>query len=98
MLHKGSGFTGNETLERVVSVLTLEYSDYLHRGNLEQTRNTVAMVTKINTRSIVISVHGNSRERSDIGSISVSVCDMSTLLTASTARWEFPAASLMVTG
>jgi hypothetical protein len=80
MFHKTSGVTGYETLERVVSVLTLEYSDYLHRGNLEQNKNTITISTKINTRSVVISVHGNSRERSDIGSISF--CDISTLLAA----------------
>lgn len=74
-----------------MSVFTLEYSDYLQPGKLEQTRNTVAVATKINTHSIVISVHGNSRERSDI--VSISICDVSTLLAVQrrTARWEFPA-------
>jgi len=57
---------------------------------LEQTRKTVAIATKINARSIVISVHGISCERSDI--ISIRICNISTLLAAQrrTARWEFP--------
>jgi len=89
--HEISCLTRCVSLECLVSVFTLEYSDYLHPGNLEQSRNTVALATKINTRSIVISVHGNSRERSDI--VSFSICDISTLLAAQrrTASWEFPA-------
>lgn len=90
--HKSSGLTGCKSpTTPCVSLFTLEYSVYLRAGNLQQTRKTVAVATKINTCSIVISVHGISRERSDMASINI--CDISTSLATQrrTARWEFPA-------
>ena len=76
---------------RCACVFTLEFSDYVRRGNLEQTMNSDAIAAKLNSRSVVVSVHGNSCERSNKGSISI--CNISVALAAQQrpALWEFPA-------